>query len=200
MNHPWFQFPLRICIGASVIGILLAERAAHPVFAQDAATPTPGGPAPTITVTYIEPINVRTGPSTVYYPIIGQLPVGATAAALGKSPSSAWIEIAYAPGPGGVGWVYAANVTLSPGFLQIVEPPPTATPLATDTLDPTFVAQFTIQPTSTRLPTFTPPAPLVIPTYQPSNQAAGQFPMGTLILVIGVIGMVFLLFSLISRR
>lgn len=200
MNSHRFQLFLRICIGASFVGVLLFVRVRNRVVAQAASTATPGGPSPFITVTYIEPINVRTGPSTVYYPVIGQLPVGATAPALGKSPSFAWIEIAYPPGPGGVGWVYAANVTLSPGFLQVIEPPPTATPLATSTIDPTFAAQFNIQPTATRLPTFTPPAPLVIPTFPPTADSAPHFSMGILILAIGLVGALFLLFSFLTRR
>ena len=90
-------------------------------YAQAAATDTPslGGPSAYITQTYTEAINVRTGPSTVYYPIIGQLPIGATAPALGASPSREWIEISYPDGPGGIGGIYAANVRLT-GSLQIV--------------------------------------------------------------------------------
>ncbi len=202
MNRQWFQLTFRICITASLIGIFLASHVQIMALAQAVSTATSGGNQPYITNTYLtEPsINVRAGPSTAYYEIIGTLAQGATATALGVSPGHDWIEIAYPAGPGGVGWVYAANVTLSPGFLQVIEPPPTATPLATATLDPTFVAQFNIQPTPTRLPTFTPPAPLVIPTFPPMAGSSFHFPMGILILAVGLIGMLFLLVSFFTRR
>lgn len=202
MKRFWFQFPIWICIAASFLGLVLG--APSPISASALAistdTPTPGGPTPFITQTYSEPINVRTGPSTIYYPIIGQLPIGATAPALGVSPSRAWIQISYSPGPGGVGWVYAANVTLSPGYLPVIEPPPTSTPLATDTLDPTFVAQFSIQPTGTRLPTFTPPAPLAIPTFTNSTAPASGSPMGVVIIAVALSGALVLVVSLFVRR
>ena len=170
-------------------------------YGQDAATGTVGsnGGSAFITQTYTEPINVRTGPSTVDYPTIGQLPVGATAPALATSPHHEWIEITFPGGPGGVGWVYAANVTLT-GNLQIVEPPPTATPPATSTLDPTLAAAFNIQPTETRLPTFTPPPPLVIPTYQDPIEPAGGFPIGGAILMIALVGALVFVVSFFGRR
>ncbi len=209
MKRFWFQFSIWTCIAASFLGLVLGATSRTSVSAQTAATlqntvqadtPTPGGPTPFITQTYSEPINVRTGPSTVYYPIIGQLPVGAMAPALGVSPSRAWIQISYPPGPGGVGWVYAANVTLSPGYLPVIEPPPTSTPLATDTIDPTFAAQFNIQPTSTRLPTFTPPAPLVIPTFANSMASPSSSPMGAVIMIVAISGTLVLVVSLFVRR
>jgi hypothetical protein len=170
-------------------------------YAQDSATATPVSNATSafITQTYTEAINVRTGPSTVDYPTIGQLPVGATAPALATSPHHEWIEISFPSGPGGVGWVYAANVTLT-GTLQIVEPPPTATPPATATIDPTLAAAFSLQPTVTRLPTFTPAPPLVIPTYPDPIAPATGFPIGWAILIISSLGLVVFLVSFIGRR
>lgn len=145
---------------------------------------------------------MRTGPSTVSYPVIGQLPVGATAPALAVSPSHEWIQIAYQDGPGGAGWIYAANVTLSPGFLPAVEPPPTATPPATATLDPTLEAAFQVQPTVTRLPTFTPPASLAtLPTYE--NQVPkprSGLPMARVIIAFAILGGLIFLVSLVVRR
>ncbi len=185
-------------------GGLLALAGRRPALAQSipTSTATPGGSQPFITNTYLtEPfINVRDGPSTAYYDVIGTLAQGATAPALGVSPGHDWIEISYPGGAGGVGWVYAANVTLSPGFLKVVEPPPTATPLATATIDPTFAAQFTIQPTVTRLPTFTPPAPIVIPTFSDGPGSSSHFPLGAAIVVVGLAGMLIFLISLFSRR
>src|SRR5574341_2094597 len=190
MRSSWFQLPLWIWITASLLGLMLAAPLRSSVLAQAASTETPtlGGSHPYITQTYIEPINVRTGPNSAYYPSIGKLPVGATAPALGVSPGHDWIQIAYPEGPGGVGWVYAPNVTLSPGFLPVVEPPPTATPLATATIDLTLAATFNVQPTATRLPTFTPPAQLVIPTFPSgSPRSSGGFPMGLAIIVVGLV-------------
>ena len=109
---------------------------------------------------------MRTGPSSFDYPIIGTIPVGGTAPAVGRSPAGEWIQIIFPDGPLGTGWVYAANVSLSPGAnLPIVEPPPTPVPLETPTLNPTYVAAFQIVPTFTRQPTFTSPPPLQLPTY-----------------------------------
>ncbi len=195
----------RGCIIASVLGLMLAASAQTLVHAQDVSTPTStvaAGSQPYITNTYLtEPaINVREGPSTVYYQIIGTLPQGATATALGVSPGHDWIEIVYPSGPRGKGWVYAAYVTLSPGFLPVVEPPPTATPLATATIDPTLAAAFIAQPTATRLPTFTPPAPLVIPTFPVQTANSSGFPMGMAIIAISLIGVVVLAVSFFGRR
>ncbi len=174
------------------------------VYAQAASTDTPtlGGPGAYITQTYDTPINVRTGPSTVYYPDpCAQMPVGTTAPAIGVSPNRIWIEIQFAACPGGVGWVYAANVTLSAGNVPIVEPPPTSTPLATATIDPTFAAQFSIVPTLTRLPTFTAPAPLNVPTFSVSEPSVpAGFPMGGIIFVVIVIGAVVFVVSIFVRR
>ncbi len=200
MKRFWFQLSFWVCVVASLAGLLLAAPTRVPVYAQAAATNTLGGPSPYITVTYIEPINVRSGPSTVFYPVIGQLPVGATAPAIGTDPSHTWIEISYPSAPESVGWIYATNVTLT-GTVQIVEPPPTATPLATATIDPTLAAAFDIQPSPTRLPTFTPPAStLAIPTFSNTAAGAGGFPMGMLIIVIAISGALVLVVSLFVRR
>lgn len=99
-----------------------------------------GMPAQTgvsVTVTYSDPINVRGGPSTLIYPIVGQLNPGEVVPALGVSPGHDWIQISYS---GGTGWVYASPVyiAVSPGELQVVEPPPTPLPPPTYTIDPKF--------------------------------------------------------------
>ena len=204
MKRFWFRFTLWIFIAASFLGLLLAAPTRSLIYAQAAATATdtPGGPQPFITVNVVgEPaINVRTGPNTADYPIIGQLPVGATAPALAKSPSSTWIQISFPSGPGGVGWIYAANVALSPGFLPVTEPPPTATPIATQTVDPTLAAAFIVQPTSTRLPTFTPSAPLVVPTFSNPVSHPSGFPVGIIIVASALIGALVFSLSLFSRR
>jgi hypothetical protein len=204
MKHFWFQFLIWTCILASFLGIMLAAPLRYSVRAQavSTSTPTPGGSHPYVTNTYMtEPyVNVRSGPNSATYPVIGTLPQGITAPALGVSPGHDWIQIAFPAGPGGVGWVYAPIVTLSPGFLPIVEPPPTATPLATATIDPTLIAAFNVQSTATRLPTFTPPALLVIPTFSDTSSRPSGFPMGFAIIAIGLVGSVIFVVSLFGRR
>ena len=122
-------------------------------------------PSVYITVTYSEPINVRGGPNTVDYPIVGRLFPGETAPALGTSPGREWVQISYPSAPGGVGWVYAIYVTVTGGELLVVEAPFTPTPAITATIDPTLAAAFNFQQTETRLPTFTPPPPLTVPQF-----------------------------------
>ena len=144
-----------------------------------------------------EGANVRSGPSSIVYPVLGRLQPGETATAIGVSPHHEWIQIEFA---GGTGWVYTAFVTLSPGFLPVVEPPPTPNPPATATIDPTLAAAFNVVPTATRLPTFTPPPPLVIPTFSGSGGSAGGFPVGIMIGVIAMIGAAVLGASYFGRR
>jgi len=169
---------------------------------QPTATPGGGGSQSYITNTFEgEPaINVRTGPSTIVYPVpCGSLPLGATATALGASPGHDWVQIAYPGCPGGVGWVYAANVTLT-GALRIVEPPPTPTPRASATIDPTLQAAFDLEPTETRLPTFTPPPPLQVPTFSQTDGARSGPPAAVAILAIALVGGIVLAASFLGRR
>jgi hypothetical protein len=171
--------------------------------AQPSATPA----SPTgifITVLGDEPFaNIRVGPSASVYPVIGQLLPGDTAPALGRSPGGDWIQIEFEGAPNNKGWVYSPLVLLSPGTLQIVEPPPTPIPPATSTIDPTLAAQFSIVPTGTRLPTFTPPAPLntIIYTATPSTPGSSSIPMAIVILSLGGFGIIgFVLSVLLPRR
>jgi uncharacterized protein YraI len=156
-----------------------------------------------ITVTYIEPINVRTGPSSYDYPVIGTIPVGGTAPAIGRSPAGEWIQIEFPTGPRGIGWVYAANVRLTANaLLPIVEPPPTAVPAVTPTVNPTFEAALRPAPTTTRLPTFTAPPPLQIPTFVNSGGKAASrtFQPGWVIAGLALVGLLGFAFSSLRRR
>jgi uncharacterized protein YraI len=191
MKQFWFKVLLGTltltCLGGTA---LLSPRQA--VAYQDASTPT----GIFVTVTYTDPINVRSGPSTQLYPIIAHLNPGEVVPALGISPGREWIQITY---PGGTGWVYASFVSISGGELRIVEPPPTPTPLVTSTIDPTLAAEFIIQPTVTRLPTFTPPPPLEIPQFTDSTgPALGA--SGIFIVVLGLLGGIGLLASFLWRK
>jgi hypothetical protein len=198
-----------LILGFSTLLFLGSTRNSVAAQKLDTVTPSPTITAtvatgmPYITVTYAEGTNVRTGPSSFDYPMVGHLPPGGTAAAVGRSPAGEWVEIEFPAAPRGTAWVYAANVTLSPpnALLPVAEPPPTPAPLATNTLNPTFVAAFPIIPTSTRLPTFTPPPPLAIPTFvQDKPVSSGRAITAWLIAGLGMIGILGMILTSIRRR
>ena len=153
-----------------------------------------------ITVTYTDPINVRSGPSTTHYPVIGQLPSGAVAPALGVSVAHEWVQIEFPAAAEGKGWVYASFVTVSGGELPVVEAPPTAIPAVTNTIDPTLAAAFNVQPTQTRLPTFTPPGPLEVPKFEDESSVATSRVLGIFIIGLGLIGSAGLITSFLLRK
>lgn len=155
-----------------------------------------------ITVTYIEDINVRAGPNSVYYPVVGVLPIGATAPAVGRSVASEWVKIIFpeASDGSGVGWVYATLVTLSPGLLPIVEPPPTVMPAFFSTYNPAYAVSLVPQSTATRPATFTAPAPLVVTTYTNPIGEDTKVSTGTIVLILGVIGLCGLFFVSLRRN
>ena len=68
----------------------------------------------------------------------------------------------------------------------------------TPTIDPTLASQFVVEIPPTRLPTFTPPPQLVIPTFQDENviTGTGGLPMGFIISGLAVIGFFGLILSL----
>jgi hypothetical protein len=198
----WIRITLYSLLSASFLGLFFFEPRQIPAAAQQPTGSIPtvtGSPSgPFIYVTNPEQINVRSGPSSVYYDAIGVLLTGETAPALGKSPGGSWIEIAYPGVPSGVGWVYSPLVSLSPGFLPIVEPPPTATPRVTVTLDPTLAFALLVRPTPTHLPTFTPPSALQIPTFAPDTSTRSGVPMGFVILGLAIIGIFGAVISFVS--
>lgn len=144
-------------------------------------------------------INVRSGPSALTERV-GILLINQEANAIGQYGD--WIQIEYPGAPGSTGWVYGNIVTLFGGPLPFVEPPPTSTPNVTQTVDPTLAAQFLITPDATRLPTFTEPAPLEIPTYEADAGAAvvAGVPMGLIIVGLGAMGAFLGVIALISGR
>jgi hypothetical protein len=196
MKRFWFKFWLGV-VTVSILGVatfVLPKQA-------EAYEGAPNQTGVIITVTYTDPINVRGGPSTVHYPIVGRLNVGDTAPALGVSPGREWVQIAYPASPTGTGWVYAIYVTVSGGELPIVEAPPTPTPPVTATIDQTLVAAFNSQPTQTRLPTFTPPPPLTVVTFEePSAPATARSILGMFIIALGLIGGIGLGVSFALRK
>lgn len=196
MKRIWFKTIVGALVVAGLsVGTLFSVKQAEAY--QVAATPS----GIYITVTYSDPINVRGGPSTVHYPIVGRLFPGDILPALGVSPGREWVQVAYPSAPGGVAWVYAIYVNVSGGELLVVEAPSTPTPLVTTTIDATLAAAFNIQPTSSRMPTFTPPPPLTVPQFtevttpRDALVAPGVFVVGLVLL--GVTG---LLVSIVLRK
>src|SRR5687767_14225817 len=178
----------------------LKVAAQQPTGSVPTVTSSPSGPS--VTVTYEDQINVRAGPSSKNYPVIGVLLSGQTAQALGRSISGDWILIRYPGVPGDVGWIFSSYVRLSIGAtLPIVEAPSTATPATTPTIDPTVIAALVTSVPATRLPTFTPPGPLQIPTYESAGaQSVGNVPMGLVIVLLGLIGGFGALISFLRGR
>lgn len=183
----------------SLDGIVQAQ---IPTISIPTVTGTPSGP--TVTVRPGQPenfINVRSGPNSLY-PKVGVLMVGQTAYAKGKSVKGEWILIEYPGIENGTGWVYSPYVIISTGELPVVEPPPLPTPQVTTTIDPTMAAQFIVTVAPTRLPTYTPPAPLAIPTFvdQSSAVSGGGLPPGVIIVALFMIGAIIGLLSIFQSR
>jgi uncharacterized protein YraI len=196
MKQIWFKILLGVLTVTSLgAGMLFSPKQAA-AYRSQAATSS----GVLATVIYSDPINVRGGPSTVKYPIVGHLNPGDVVPALGVSPKREWVQISYPDSPDGKGWVYAIFVEISGGELHIVEPPPTAVPPASPTLDLTMAAAFDVQPTQTRMPTFTPPPPLTVPQFADagSSHAPSVFPY--FIIGLGLLGAIGLLASFVVRK
>jgi len=167
--------------------VVLAQQ---PTGSVPTVTGTPSGPTITVDPS-LDTIKVYAGPSSFDYPAIGILLANESAPALGRARDRLeWILIHYAGVPGSMGWVYGLYVKLSPGaFLPTIDIPPTPTPISTPTINPTLEAAFIGQQTPTRLPTFTPPPPLELPSFnEPTTTGTAGIPSGLLILGLGLFG------------
>ena len=196
---------------AAVIGIILLGLfdpsqplvlAQQPTGSIATVTGTPEGPLVTVDQS-IPVIRVYAGPSSFDYPPIGVLLGNESAPAIGRARDREdWIQIRYAGVPGAIGWVYGLYVSLSPGaLLPLVEIPSTPTPFATPTINPTLEAAFIGQQTPTRLPTFTPPPPLDLPSFNEApNTSATSVPTGLLILGLGLFGFMGAMISYLRGR
>ena len=175
--------------------------AQQPTGSVPTVTGTVSGPVVTV-YTDLEQIGVYAGPSTYLYPAIGVLLAGQSVPALGRGSDPDWIQVFYPGVPGSNAWVYAPYVRISPGArLQTVEAPPTPTPFSTPTIDPTLAAAFIAPETPTRLPTFTPPAQIVVPTF--TDEEGGQsnrIPIGLLIFSLGFVGAMGVFISFLRGR
>jgi uncharacterized protein YraI len=180
--------------------VRLRAAAQQPTVSIPTVTSSPFGVMATVNQDQ-EQINVRAGPSQDY-PVVGVLQQGERVPALGRSVGGDWIQIAYPVVDGGVAWVYAYLVTISGGSLPVIVPPPTPTPRVTPTIDPTLASQFIIEIGPTRLPTYTEPPPLSIPTYTSQGQSpiTAGLPMGFIIIGLGVIGLFGIMISIFRGR
>lgn len=172
----------------------------QPTIAVPTVTGTPVGVTIIVKMDQ-EQINVRSGPGTVYEKV-GVLLTGQEVPAKGRSVSGEWILVDYPGAPGGMAWVYAPLVDIKGGALPVVEPPATPTPAVTNTIDPTLAAQFIVTNVPTRLPTFTPPAPLVIPSFAAgaAGPLAQNIPMGLLIVALAALGIFLGIFSIFQGK
>jgi hypothetical protein len=185
---------LTVILGITLLAWLSPP--APPVLAQQptgsiaTVTGTPSGPIVTVDSS-LQNIKVYAGPSSFDYPAIGVLLGNETAPALGRAQDKEdWIQIYYAGVPGSVGWVWALQVKLSPGaLLPSIEVPPTPTPVSTPTINPTLESAYIGEVTATRLPTFTPPPPLDLPSFtdDPSTDQS-RIPTGLLIVGLALFG------------
>ncbi len=185
----------------SVLTVQAVSENQQPTVAIPTVTGTPQGPIVTVREDGEPVINVRSGPG-IFYTKVGVMLKGQTLPAIGKSTGGDWILIEYPGVTGGEAWVYSPFVNLSPGaVLPIVEPPPTPTPLFTNTIDPTLAAQFIVTVMPTRLPTFTEPAPINIPTYEAAEWSGTDgLPMGLVIIALFSIGAFIGLFTLAQGK
>lgn len=193
-------------IGLMLLGLFDPYK--PPVLAQQ-----PTGSIPTVTGTPEGPIiivdqsipviRVYAGPSSFDYPAIGVLLGNESAPAIGRAKDrEEWIQIHYPGVPGSTGWVYGRYVKLSPGaLLPLVDIPATPTAIATPTINPTLEAAFIGQQTPTRLPTFTPPAPLDLPIFTDAPGASTRgIPAGLLIVSLGLFGFLGAVISYLRGR
>jgi hypothetical protein len=199
---------ITIFLGLLLIALFMVLNGSTPVNAQiptvDIATVTGTPIGPYIIVRQdgnMTQINVRSGPGT-NYDKVGVLLTGQQVPAKGRSVGGEWVLVEYPGVPGGAAWVFSSLVELMGGTLPVIEPPPTPTPLVTATIDPTLAAQFLVDNVPTRMPTYTEPAPLTIPTFSAvSNvQGIGNIPVGMIILIVGGMGILLGLITLVQGR
>lgn len=180
-------------------------------FQSFALAQQPTGSIPTVTGTPagmivavnldIDIVNVYSGPSSYLYPAVGVLLKGQELPAYGISEDQNWIQVYYPGVSGSVAWVYGPYVTIiRNGRLPRLKSPPTPTPASTPTINPTLAAAFIAPVTVTRLPTFTPPAPLIIATFLDDESIVNRVPMGLLIFGLGFIGAFGALISFLRGR
>ncbi len=182
----------------------LSVHAQQPTGSIPTVTGTPSGAIVALYLDENHPQeNVYSGPSIYLYPAIGVLLAGQEVPAYGYSEDGNWIQIYYPGVPNSVAWVYAPYVEMIKiGQLPVLDAPPTPTPATTPVINinPTLVAAFITPVISTRLPTFTPPAPLSIATFADNESNANRIPMGLLIFGFGFVGALGAIISFLRGR
>jgi len=192
--------------------VLIATGFAAAPARAETDTPTPG---PSVTPTFVptatvggpyvyvpEKVNVRTGPAT-YFDQVGVLVAGQMAPALGRTEVGEWIQVEYPGAPGSQAWIYAALVTVRDAELMdlaVVVPPPTPTLSISTTLIYDTESGGPATAAATRLPTFTPAPPIVIPTFAP--EAAGQARVPPIYYIGGLLALslVFAIIAVMQQR
>jgi len=178
------------------------------VYAQQPTGSVPtvtGTPQGVIVALYLDrpQEDVYSGPSSYLYPRIGVLLAGQEMPAYGISEDESWVQIYYPGVPDSVAWVYAAYVKIvKTGQLPKLDTPPTPTAASTPIVDinPTLVAAFITPVIPTRLPTFTPPAPLIVATFVDEASVVNRVPLGLLIFGLGFVGALGVLISFLRGR
>jgi len=175
--------------------------AQQPTGSVPTVTGTPKGPMASIRYGFTEPfVNVRSGPSTLY-DAIGIIYMGDQVPVKGKSIGGDWLLIEYYGVESSSGWVWALYMDVTPGEIPLVEMPPSPQPKVTFTIDPTMASQFITTPLATRLPTYTPPSPLAIPTFETMDtQKFAGIPVGFIIIILLGTGILIALFSYFQSR
>ena len=205
--HRWLKVVLFGSVAAIFVVIVVNVPAQSVANAQQ-----PTGSVPTVTGTVTGPIvtvysdlkqvDIYAGPSTYLYPAVGVLLAGQSVPALGRGTDPDWIQVFYPGVPGSRAWVYAPYVRISPGArLPTVEAPPTPTPFSTPTINPTLAAAFIAPETPTRLPTFTPPAQIIVPTFvDDATNQTNRIPIGLVIFSLGFVGAMGVLIAYLRGR
>ncbi len=203
-----FKFVRFVLLPAIFIGLIttlytlnspIVVQAQQPTGSIPTVTPLSNGPTGVVNTGYTDFVTVRSGPGSLYEEL-GVLLPGQVVNIIGKTMAGDWLKIEYPKGNNGEGWVFATYMTVSGGEIPVVEIPPTPTPKDKPTIDPTMAAQFVITPAATRLPTFTAPAPMTIPTYSTGVIGNGHIPVGLVILILAGLGCLFGIISYIQSR
>jgi len=144
------------------------------------------------------PLNVRAYPNSTSTRV-GVFLVGQEANAYGYYGD--YVQIDYAGAPNNRGWIVLNRVEVFGGSLPMLQPPPTETPSITKTIDPTLAAQFIITAIPSRLPTFTEPPPIQIPTYPAEviGSTTVGIPIGYVIVILAGLGLFLTLIAVLRR-
>ncbi len=193
----------RLIVLIGVLGGFLLWSAGRPAAAARALALTPTWP-PLRAEAYDQDVNVRGGPGTDY-DRVGTLVRGQSGAILGQAQMThLWLKIQYVGGPDNTGWVAQDVVKVFGDLSQVptVLPPPTPTLPLVPTLALTTTLEAAATPASTRMPTFTAPAPVAHPTLLPVQgvREDSGFPPAIFIISLFVLGVFGGLVSLLRRR